>query len=215
MIPSRHTIEQLWMGLEQTVVGWSRALELSEREPAGHTYRVAETSLLLARKLGMSMEEQVDVVWGALLHDVGMLGVPESIIQKPGKLDVAERTLLEQHPNIARQLLSPIEILNKAAVIPYYHHERFNGTGYPNRLVGEEIPLAARLFAIADVWDALNFDQPFRPAWKKEDILEHLVDNKGKHFDPDMVDAFISLVEEGPVNEILVRKADLPSLMVR
>lgn len=170
---------------------WARSLELAGREPEGHPYRVAELSLRLARKMGYPEDRLGDLVHGALLHDLGMLGVPENVIRKPGRLDEAERALMQQHPTYARLLLEPVEILRGAIEIPLHHHERWDGRGYPNNLAGTEIPLSARIFAVVDVWDSLLTDQPYRAAWEEPVIREHLIENKGGHFDPEVVDAFL------------------------
>lgn len=193
MIPSA---EQLFVGLEQTIQAWARSLELAGRESDGHPYRVAETTLHLARKLGYPESQLGNLVHGALLHDVGMLGVPESIVNKRGKLEAAERALVEQHPTFARLLLAPVEMLRSALDIPVHHHERWDGRGYPHGLAGEQIPLAARIFAVVDVWDSLTTDQPYRPAWEADVAREHLLENRGHHFDAQVVDAFLMLLEE-------------------
>lgn len=211
MIPNA---EQLFVGLEQTVQAWARSLEVAGRESEGHTYRVAETALRLARKLGFPEARLADLVHGALLHDVGMLAVPESIIHKPGRLEHAERALVEQHPSFARLIIEPVEILRTALDIPLHHHERWDGTGYPNGLVGEQIPWAARIFAVVDVWDALMSELPYRPAWDPEVAKEHLLDNRGRHFDPEVVDAFLLLQGE-PVAKLATVEGRLELLNVR
>lgn len=193
MIPSA---EQLFVGLEQTIQAWARSLEVAGREPEGHPYRVAETTLRLARKLGYPEAKLGNLVHGALLHDVGMLGIPESIVNKPGKLDDTERALVEQHPTFARLLLEPVEMLRGALDIPVHHHERWDGRGYPHGLSREQIPFAARIFAVVDVWDSLTTDQPYRPAWGEDVAREHLLENRGRHFDAEVVDAFLVLIEE-------------------
>lgn len=204
MIPSA---ELLFVGIEQTIQAWSRSLEVAGREPEGHPYRVAELTLRLARKIGYPESALGDLVHGALLHDVGMLGVPESILKKPGKLDPSERVLVEQHPAFARLLLEPVDLLRPALDIPLHHHERWDGKGYPNGLSGEEIPLAARLFMIADVWDALVTDQPYRAAWEPTVAREHLTENKGRHFDPEVVDEFLVLISDP--NELSLAREDM------
>lgn len=209
MIPSA---EQLFVGLEQTIQAWSRSLEVAGREPEGHPYRVAELTLRLARKVGYPEDRLGDLVHGSLLHDVGMLGVPESILRKPGKLDPAERVLVEQHPAFARLILEPVEMLQPALDVPLYHHERWDGLGYPNGLRGEQIPFAARIFMIADVWDALVTDQPYRAAWEPAVAREHLVENKGRHFDPELVDAFLMLISD-PKELSLVREDMVPQVL--
>jgi len=188
--------ERLWMGLDQSLQGWSRSLELGGKEPEGHGYRVAEMSMLFAKKLGLPSEQIVDIVRGALLHDIGKLAIPDEILHKNGPLTPAERALVEQHPTLAKNLLEPIEILQSATDIPYCHHERWDGKGYPRGLKGQEIPLAARVFAIVDVWDVLSYDQPYREAWPADQVLEHITAGKGTHFDPDLVDPFLMLVAD-------------------
>ena len=192
--------DSLYLGLEQTIQAWARSLEIGGLEPEGHTYRVAELTLRLARKMGVPDAQIVHMVRGALLHDIGKIAVPDQLLLKPGRLDPAERALIEQHPNIARSLLQGVEILREAMDIPYAHHERWDGKGYPRGLRSEQIPLAARLFAVIDVYDSLAHDQPYRSAWGKEEIIEHMRENAGKHFDPTMVEPFLVLVQE-PVHE--------------
>lgn len=184
------------MGLDQSLQGWSRSLELSGKEPEGHGYRVAEMSMIFAKKLGLSCDKIVDIVRGALLHDIGKLAISDEILHKTGALTASERALVEQHPTLAKNLLEPIEILRSAIDIPYCHHERWDGRGYPRGLAGEEIPLAARLFAIVDVWDVLSYDQPYRDAWPSEQVLEHIAAGAGTHFDPELVEQFLVLVAD-------------------
>jgi putative nucleotidyltransferase with HDIG domain len=205
--------ETLFMGLEQTIQAWARSLELSGREAQGHTYRVAELTLRLARKLGTPDEVVLHMVRGALLHDIGQLAVPESVLLKPGKLEPAERALVEQHPIVARSMLQSIDVLHPAIDIPYAHHERWDGKGYPRGLRGTDIPVAARIFAVVDVWDALSHDQPYRSAWAREDILAHLREGAGTQFDPDIVDSFLVLVEEPKGLEVLVKNEPLTFLL--
>ncbi len=194
MTVDAQSAEIFYQGLEQTVQAWAKSLEVGGREPEGHTYRVAELSLRLAKKVGMPHTELNDLVRGALLHDIGKVGVPDSILLKPGKLEPTERALIEQHPMIARQLLTPVEILRNAIDIPYCHHERWDGKGYPRGLKGTQIPLAARIFAVVDVYDSLTIDQPYRAAWTHERALEHIEASAGTHFDPDIVPQFVMVV---------------------
>lgn len=204
--------ETLFMGLEQSLQAWAQSLELNGREPEGHTYRVAELTLRFARRMGIPDPEIVHMVRGALLHDVGKLAIPESILLKPGKLDPVERALVEQHPNAARQILQKVDILGPALYIPLNHHERWDGKGYPRGLTGTAIPLAARIFAIIDVWDSLSHDQAYRQAWEREDIVAHIVEGAGTQFDPELVPAFLTMME-GPTVHIAANDQPLSFLL--
>ncbi len=184
---------QLTSAYDATIEGWSKALDLRDKETEGHTLRVTEMALQLARAMGMSAEELVHVRRGALLHDIGKMGVPDSILLKPDKLTDEEWVIMRKHPVYAYELLSPINYLRPALDIPYCHHEKWDGTGYPRGMKGEQIPLAARLFAIVDVWDALRSDRPYRAAWPEEKVIEHLKAGSGSHFDPRVVEAFLRL----------------------
>jgi HD-GYP domain-containing protein (c-di-GMP phosphodiesterase class II) len=145
--------------------------------------------------MGLSEEEMVHVRRGALLHDIGKLGVPDNILLKPGKLTDEEWVIMKKHPVIAHELLAPISFLRQSLDIPYCHHEKWDGSGYPRGLKGEQIPLAARIFSIVDVWDALRSDRPYRPAWPKEKTTEHIVQLSGSHFDPNVVELFINIMK--------------------
>ena len=149
----------------------------------------------LAQALGVSREELVYVRWGSLLHDIGKMGVPDRILLKPGPLTPEERAVIEEHPNLACKLLASIRFLRPALSIPYGHHERWDGRGYPRGLKGEEIPLVARIFAVVDVWDALRSDRPYRAGWPEAEVLEYLRQGAGTQFDPQVVEAFLTLVE--------------------
>ncbi len=182
---------ELMLAYDSTIEGWSRAMDLRDRETEGHTRRVTEMTLELARLAGMSESELVHVRRGALLHDMGKLGIPDGILLKPGTLTDEEWEIMRRHPKFAFDMLSPIAYLKTALDIPYCHHEKWDGTGYPRGLKGEQIPLAARLFAVADVWDALTSDRPYRPAWTKEQALEYIREQSGRHFDPNAVELFL------------------------
>jgi PAS domain S-box-containing protein len=186
----------LQQAYETTIEGWSRALDLRDKETEGHSLRVTETTLRLARAAGMTEEELVHLRHGALLHDIGKMGVPDYILLKPGKLSEQEWALMSQHPIFAYELLSPIEFLRPALAIPYCHHEKWDGTGYPRGLRGEEIPLAARLFAVVDVWDALISERPYREAWPREKALAYMQEQAGAHFDPEVVHLFLKFLAE-------------------
>jgi response regulator RpfG family c-di-GMP phosphodiesterase len=179
---------------DATIEGWSRALDLRNEEVEGHTLRVAEMTLQLARELGIEESELVHLRRGALLHDIGKLGVPDSILLKPGELTDEEWIVMRKHPAYAHTLLSPISYLRPALVIPYCHHEKWDGSGYPRGLNGEQIPLAARIFAVVDVWDELSSDRPYRPRWPEDKIISHMKAESGKHFDPRAVEAFLRMM---------------------
>jgi PAS domain S-box-containing protein/putative nucleotidyltransferase with HDIG domain len=178
---------ELALAYDSTIEGWSRALDLRDRETEGHTRRVTDMTVQLARTFGLGEEDLAQVRWGALLHDIGKMGVPDSILLKPGPLTEEEWVVMKKHPTFAYEMLSPIRYLRLALDIPYRHHEKWDGTGYPRGLKGEQIPLTARIFAVADVWDALNSDRPYRAAWPEEKVIEHIRSLAGTHFDPQVV----------------------------
>ncbi len=181
-----------------TLEGWSRALELRDQETDGHSQRVTEITIELARKLGIKSGELVQIRRGALLHDIGKMGIPDNILLKAGPLSDDEWKIMRQHPVYAFKLLSAIPFLRPALDIPHFHHERWDGSGYPLGLSGEVIPLAARVFAVVDVWDALLSDRPYRKGWPEEKVMQYLRENKNIQFDPKIVDAFIQLRIEKP-----------------
>jgi HD-GYP domain-containing protein (c-di-GMP phosphodiesterase class II) len=181
---------------DATLSGWSTALELRERETAGHSERVVKMTLGLAQAMGIHGDDLVHIRRGALLHDIGKMGIPDSILLKPGPLLPDEWVVMRQHPVYAFRMLSPIEYLRPALDIPYHHHEKWDGTGYPGGLKGQKIPLATQIFTIVDVWDALMSDRPYRPAWSTADTLEYIKDNSGKHFNPSVVDAFLKYLQQ-------------------
>lgn len=178
---------------EETIEGWARALDLRDHETEGHSRRVTDASVKLARIMGLSDEAVVSIRRGALLHDIGKVGVPDSILLKPGKLTDEEWVVMKKHPQYSYELLSPISFLQSSLDIPYYHHEKWDGSGYPEGLSGQDIPLAARIFAVIDVWDALRSDRPYRKGWTMEAIEDYILSQSGKHFDPKVVEAFIKL----------------------
>jgi HD-GYP domain-containing protein (c-di-GMP phosphodiesterase class II) len=188
---------ELALAYDATIEGWSRALDLRDKETEGHSRRVTDITLHLARLVGISEKEITDVRRGALLHDIGKMGLPDTVLLKPGPLTDEEWVLMRMHPEYAYRMLSPIAYLRPALDIPYCHHEKWDGTGYPRGLKGEEIPLAARLFAVVDVWDALRSDRPYRPAWPEDKVREHLRALRGLHFDPRVVDLFLAELERG------------------
>jgi PAS domain S-box-containing protein len=197
----------LYQGLEQknielsdaydtTIEGWSRALELRDRETEGHTLRVTELTVELAKWFGFSDSQLVHLRRGALMHDIGKVGVPDSILHKPGPLNPDEWEIMRRHPMYAYNMLVPIEYLHPALDIPYCHHEKWDGTGYPRGQKEVEIPLPARIFAVIDVWDALTSDRPYRTAWPTPRALDYIKDQKGHHFDPQVVDAFLGMITD-------------------
>ncbi|MDO8673381.1 MAG: response regulator [Dehalococcoidia bacterium] len=186
----------LTLAYDSTIEGWSRALDLRDKETEGHSHRVTEMASQLARLIGLGEAEIVHVRRGALLHDIGKMGVPDSILLKAGKLTDDEWIQMKKHPQFARDLLAPIGYLRSALDIPFGHHEKGDGTGYPLGLKGEQIPLVARLFAIVDVYDALTSDRPYRAAWSVEQTVEHIMSLAGSHFDPHVVDIFLRMTRD-------------------
>ena len=184
---------ELLRAYDATIEGWSHALDLRDKETEGHTLRVTDMTMKLARAFELSDAELAQVRWGALLHDIGKMGIPDMILLKPGSLTDEEWVIMKKHPDLAYELLSPIHYLHSALDIPYCHHEKWDGTGYPRGLKGKQIPLTARIFAIVDVWDALSSDRPYRAAWSKEKVHEHIKSLAGTHFDPQVVDAFLEM----------------------
>jgi putative two-component system response regulator len=191
----REANAQLLNAYEATIEGLSHALDLRDRETEGHSRRVTEVTIRLAQALNISDDEITHIRRGALLHDIGKIGIPDSILHKPDKLTEEEWVIMRRHPQFAHDMLSPIEYLRPALVIPYNHHEKWDGTGYPRGLKSEEIPMSARLFAIADVWDALTSNRPYRNAWTKEQARAYIHEQSGKHFDPAVVDLFFRVIE--------------------
>jgi putative two-component system response regulator len=196
---SRREIESAYNALrsayDTTIAGWSRALDLRDQETEGHSQRVTEMTVRMAHALGLPESEIVQVRRGALLHDVGKLGIPDAILHKPGKLTDEEWVVMRKHPEYAYEWLHPIEYLRPALDIPYCHHEKWDGSGYPRKLKGTAIPLAARIFAFADVWDALRSDRPYRAGWPVDQVRDHIAGLAGNHFDPDLTPIFLALHE--------------------
>ena len=181
---------------DATIEGWSRALDLRDRETEGHCRRVTDLTLALAQAMGLPSADLVQIRRGALLHDIGKMGIPDAILLKPGPLDDREWEIMRRHPVYAYEMLSPIEFLRPALAIPYCHHEKWDGTGYPHGLCGEEIPLSARLFAVVDVWDALCSNRPYRPGWSLDKVRAQISAGAGTHFDPQIVKAFLALTSD-------------------
>ena len=193
----RKANHELILTYDTTLEGWSRALDLRDKETEGHTQRVTQLTLKLAEMLGIKDEDLVHIRRGALLHDIGKLGVPDSVLLKEGSLNEDEWKIIRQHPIHAYNLLYPIAYLRPSLDIPRSHHEHWDGNGYPDGLEGVQIPLAARIFAVVDVWDALTSDRPYREAWSQQKTLRYIKERSGKQFDPSVVDAFLLLIEEG------------------
>lgn len=191
----RQKNRELTLAYDAVIEGWSRAMDLRDKETEDHTMRVTALTLNLACHMNMPENELIDIKRGALLHDIGKLGVPDNILLKPGKLTDEEWEVMRRHPALACEMLANLEFLKPALDIPYCHHEKWDGTGYPRGLKGEEIPLAARIFAVADVWDALTSDRPYRSAWTKNQTLEYIEQESGKHFDPRVIEVFLASVE--------------------
>ena len=180
---------------QRTIEGWVRALDLRDRETEGHTQRVTELTIKVAGTLGFSEEELTHIRRGALLHDMGKMAIPDDILQKPGPLNEVEWERMRRHPMYAYDMLSPIAYLLPSLDIPFCHHERWDGSGYPRGLKGEEIPLVARLFSIVDVWDALSSDRPYRKKMPRWEVVSYLREKSGILFDPKLVDIFLSVID--------------------
>jgi PAS domain S-box-containing protein len=187
---------ELILAYDATIEGWSRAMDLRDKETEGHTQRVTTMTLKLARTMGIPEADILHIQRGGLLHDIGKLGVPDNILLKSAALTDEEWQIMRQHPTYAFNMIAPVNYLKPALDIPYCHHEKWNGTGYPRGLKAEQIPLAARIFAVVDVWDALTSDRPYRKAWSKEQTIEYIKEHSGSHFDPQIVDAFLKMISD-------------------
>ena len=181
---------------EETLKGWVRALDARDRETELHSRRVMLLTKSVARQSGIADQDLEDVRRGALLHDIGKIAVPDHILRKPGPLTDAEWVIMRTHPKAAYDILKPIKHLANSLDIPYCHHERWDGAGYPRGLKGDAIPLSARIFAVIDVWDALLSDRPYRKAWEREKVIEHIQENSGTHFDPVLADLFLKMMSQ-------------------
>ncbi len=187
--------EELIIAYDETLEGWASFIELKDKATEGHTRRVTYLTEKLAKKMGMSGEELVHIKRGALLHDIGKMGVPDHILKKPGPLSSDERLVMEVHPDLAKDVLEKISFLHPAIDIPYCHHEKWDGTGYPKNLKGKEIPIAARIFAVVDVWDALTSKRVYRERSSPEEVRAFIRAQSGKHFDPELVSIFLDIYD--------------------
>jgi len=186
--------KELELAYTATLEGWVRALDLRDQETEGHTQRVTELTVELARRLGTAEDQLEPIRRGALLHDIGKIGIPDSILRKPGPLTEDEWSIMRRHPQMAWDMLSPIEYLRTALAIPYGHHERWDGSGYPLGVKGRQIPMAARIFAVVDVYDALRSNRPYRKGWPEETVITYIRNHSDTSFDPEIVDTFLKMV---------------------
>jgi len=191
----QNTQDALTKSYEATLEGWVRALDLRDNATEIHTRRVTELTLLLAKKMGVEQQELEHIRRGALLHDIGKMGIPDRILQKPGPLTDEEWGTMKKHPIYACEFLSPISYLEPALEIPCYHHEKWDGSGYPNGMMGDEIPLSARIFAVVDVWDALLSDRSYREAWAEDEAVDYIKAQADSHFDPEVVLSFLDIIQ--------------------
>jgi putative nucleotidyltransferase with HDIG domain len=185
---------ELTLAYDSTLEGWSKALDMRDKDTEGHTRRVTEMTERLAFEFQIKETDRVHIRRGAILHDIGKMGIPDSILLKEGTLSEEEWKIMHQHPDLAVNMLSSINYLRPALDIPHCHHEKWDGSGYPRRLKGEQIPIAARIFAIVDVFDALTSDRPYRRAWPVQQALDFIRAETGKHFDPEVVNVFMRVI---------------------
>lgn len=194
---------ELTRAYEATIEGWSRALDMRDQETEGHTQRVSEAAIRLAQAYGVNQSDLVHIRRGSLLHDIGKMGIPDNILLKPGPLTDSEWIVMRKHPVMAFELLSPISFLRPAIDIPYCHHEKWDGSGYPRGLKGETIPISARIFSVLDVWDALRSDRPYRKAWAKKDIEDYIRSQSGLHFDPKVIEVFMNVLMKDRLDKLV------------
>jgi len=188
--------QRLVQSHEQALRVMVSAMDIRHKETRDHSDRVMRMAMGLARLTGMQGEPLLALKFGALLHDIGKLAIPDAILIKPGKLSEAEMAQMRKHPEIGRELMDKVDFLRQATDIPYAHHERWDGTGYPRGLRGEEIPFAARIFSIVDVWDALSFPRVYKPAWPEDEVLAYLRGAAGSQLDPHLVKLFLEHYHE-------------------
>lgn len=201
--PTVHNRDIQEQSTDWEIEGWLDSLDVRTRETREHILRVAEATVALANMAGIPERKIVHIRRGALLHDIGKIGIPDRILLKPDKLTDEEWEIMRKHPLYAYDLFHPVDYLRSSLSIPYSHHEKWDGTGYPQGLEGEHIPLPARLFAVVDVWDTLSFDRVYRKAWPREKIMAYIKQQSGAQFDPAVVDLFFRA------------KKDLASLALR
>jgi putative nucleotidyltransferase with HDIG domain len=192
----RESEEQLRRAYEATIEGWSLAMDLHDKEIVGHTRRVTEMTVALARQMNIPEEKIAHIRHGALLHDIGKMGIPDEILRKPDQLTDDERSIMEKHPMYAFEMLQSIAYLDPALEIPLLHHERWDGSGYPFGYRGAQTPISARIFAVIDVYDALTSDRPYRAALTREAAAEYIRSQSGLHFDPDVAAVFLEFIEQ-------------------
>jgi len=204
------SLVELRKSYDLTLQGWAKALEYRDGETAGHSRRVTELSLVVGRSLGLSAEDLKNLRRGSYLHDIGKMAIPDAILLKPGPFTDSEWEVMKQHPICSREFLADIPFLHGAIPIVYSHHERWDGTGYPEGLKGDEIPLLARIFTVVDHWDALTSDRPYRKAWPEDEVHMYLIQNSGKIFDPQIVNVFLSTLpkQDSSVQQI----TDIPPI---
>jgi len=195
---------ELRLAYDTTIEGWSRALDLRDRDTEGHTRRVTHAAVKLGRRLGISEADLVQVRRGAMLHDIGKMAIPDSILMKRGPLTPGEWEEVRRHPRYAYELLRPIDYLGPALDIPHFHHEKWDGTGYPDGLKGTQIPVSARLFAVIDVFDALTSPRPYRPGMHKTQARAYILEQAGKHFDPDITAEFVRMLDASDTGDLTI-----------
>jgi len=188
--------DDLLIAYDTTLQGLAKALALRDNETQGHSVRVTDMTMRLSKRMGLAEPALTHIRYGALLHDIGKIAIPDSILYKNGPLSEQEWEVMRLHPTYAQQLLATIPYLKDSMDIPLYHHERWDGSGYPFGLRGEQIPLAARIFCVIDVWDGLRSERPYHPAWPEAQVREYLLQNSGSHFDPEIVQSFLKLLKE-------------------
>jgi putative nucleotidyltransferase with HDIG domain len=197
------TIQNMALAYDETIRGWAKALEMRDTETLGHSQRVTRLTLQLAKKMGIQEPDLNHLRRGVMLHDIGKMAIPDAILHKPGDLTPEEWAIMRKHTEYARHYLAGVRFLAPALDIPYSHHEKWDGTGYPQKLKGQQIPLFARIFAIVDVWDALTSDRPYSSSWSHEKALEYIIAESGKHFDPQIVPVFVELIQSQIAQEAL------------